>query len=90
MAPPNTKANSSTNMIGWSVTSSSFSGIWRMCSTLRRANTMRVAPQQWPTPAAPRRREAVERGAVEGDAVMRDTSWSVAVVGIDASVLDGR
>jgi len=27
MAPPNTYANSSTNMIGWIVTSISFSGI---------------------------------------------------------------
>ena len=45
IAPPNTNANSSTNMIGWSVTSSSFSGIWRMCSTLRPRNE-RVAPER--------------------------------------------
>ena len=39
IAPPKTYANSSVNINGWMVTSVSFSGIWRMCSRLRRANT---------------------------------------------------
>ena len=46
MTPPKTKANSSTNISGWTVTSISFSGIWRMWERLRLAIT-RLSATSW-------------------------------------------
>jgi predicted ATPase len=52
-APPNTKANSSTNISGWRLRSSSSIGLWRICTRLRQERMSEcLSAPSGPTPVA--------------------------------------